>query len=64
MIESGTLNSYEVLRVIEKKQPEQVLIGRIQIKQVNNYLDQNYALVTETEDFKLYVLPELLLKSP
>ena len=63
MIESGTLDSYEVLRVIERRRPEQVLIGRIQIKQVNNYLQQHYVLVTQTEDYKHYVLPELLAKT-
>lgn len=60
MIESGAIESYEVLRVIEKTSPQQVLIGRIQIKQVNKYLDQNYLLMVQTEEMKLYIRPDII----
>lgn len=59
MMRSGAITSNQVLVTIEETRPEQVLLGRISIKQVNNYLAENYVLVYEAEIGKLYIRPDI-----
>lgn len=59
MFNSGVITSYDVLKTIENVRPEQVLIGRIHIKQVDKYLSENYLSVMFTDDLSLYIRPDI-----
>ncbi len=59
-LSTGNLSEAEVLENIKAYQPEQVLFGRFDFPSVEAYLAQDYLLIHEKGEVKLYVRKDLL----
>ena len=56
---SGNLSDAEVLKIVKTYRPEQALIGRFDFPLLTQYLKENYRVIYERENLKLYVLKTL-----
>ena len=58
-METGNLDEAEVLATVIKYDPEQVLIGRFEFPELEQYLAENYRLIEIKDKVKLYVRNDL-----
>lgn len=54
-LETGNITEAELIDIIERYQPEQIFFKRFDWSQVSNFLDRDYQLVKQTNNFRLYV---------
>ena len=58
-IETGMLTEDQIIELIERYHPEQILIGRYHFPNLEAYLNENYVLDLEKEgEIKLYLWPD------
>jgi hypothetical protein len=57
---SKSLTGDDILIAMQQYRPEQVLMGRFVIPQLEAYLRANYTLVADPEFFRLYVRNDIV----
>jgi 4-amino-4-deoxy-L-arabinose transferase-like glycosyltransferase len=57
---TGSLTEEDILLAMREYQPEQVLIARFEIPSLEEYLQQNYTLISSEEFFRLFIRNDLL----
>ena len=58
-VKTGNLSEEEILRTIEKLEPEQILFGRNRFPLVQQYLDENYQVMFVRDPIYLYLKNEI-----
>jgi hypothetical protein len=58
-VSTGNLTAAQVLAVAQAYQPEQVLMGRFDFPQLDQYLEAHYRLVRQRDEMRLYVRNDL-----
>ncbi len=58
-VETGFLTDTDLLAVLQQYTPEQVLLGRFRYPEVEAYLDENYHVVHQDDQTKLYIRNDL-----
>jgi hypothetical protein len=56
---TGSLTQDDILTAMREYQPEQVLIARFEIPALEEYLKENYTLITSVEYFRLFLRNDL-----
>ena len=56
---TGSLSDEDILTAMREYHPEQVLMARFVIPELEAYLQQNYTLVSSPEFFRLFVRKDL-----
>jgi hypothetical protein len=56
---TGSLTDKDIIAVMRTYRPEQVLIGRFFIPALEEYVKENYTIVTSPETFRLYIRNDL-----
>ena len=54
-LETGNITEEQLIEIIQQYQPEQVFFKRFGWSQVTDFLQQNYQLVRQTDNFQLHV---------
>ena len=54
-LETGNITEEQLIDIIQQYQPEQVFFKRFGWSEVTDFLQQNYQLVRQTDNFRLYV---------
>ena len=54
-LETGSITEEELIDIIEQYQPEQIFLKRFDWSEVSTFLDRDYQLVKQTNNFRLYV---------
>lgn len=54
-LETGSITQDQLIDIIQQYQPEQVFFKRFDWSEVANFLEQDYRLVRQTDNFRLYV---------
>jgi 4-amino-4-deoxy-L-arabinose transferase-like glycosyltransferase len=58
-VETGYLTASEVQAVIQRYQPEQILIGRFEFPGFDQAIQSNYRMIYESRDYQLFVRNDL-----
>ncbi|MFN2197552.1 MAG: ArnT family glycosyltransferase [Anaerolineales bacterium] len=58
--ETGNFTDDDLLAVLRKYQPEQVLLGRFDYPSIDGYLDLNYHIVHTDDEIKLFIRNDLV----
>jgi len=57
---TGSLTEQEILKAMREYQPEQVLMARFIIPELEDYLQENYTLILSAEFFRLFIRNDLV----
>ena len=58
-LDTGSLTEEEILNTVMEYKPEQVLMVRFKIPELDEYLDQNYNLIHRAKRYRLYIRDDI-----
>ncbi len=58
-LSTGSLTNSDIMQAMQKYQPEQVLMGRFQIPELDAYLKDHYTRISHTDRLRLYIRNDL-----